>query len=145
MAVGRKRHTRYGLCMASELKNSFSRLNIPRSHCCVGASSEDVTTVGKEYQAVINSRRLPTATSWCHGCCLQEYALSPLNSLYFCLEVEIGGQHNDVANGNPARPCQHEHQHTGHLACFDRVLSATSETDVTGDSEKFGRNIGRKQ
>ena len=35
------------------------------------------------------------------------------------LEVKIGGQHDHVANGNPAWPCQHEHHHIGHLARFN--------------------------
>jgi hypothetical protein len=37
------------------------------------------------------------------------------------LEVKIGGQHDHVANGHPAWPCQHEHHHIGHLACFDQA------------------------
>jgi len=46
---------------------------------------------------------------------------SALLTPYACLQVEIGGQHNHVANGNPAWPCQHEHQHIGYLACFDQA------------------------
>ena len=36
-------------------------------------------------------------------------------------EVKIGGQHDHVANGHPAWPCQHEHHHIGDLACFEQA------------------------
>jgi hypothetical protein len=38
--------------------------------------------------------------------------------LEYALEIEIRGQHDDVANCHAARPRQHEHNHASHFAGF---------------------------
>jgi len=40
----------------------------------------------------------------------------PISDLRMPLKIEIGGQHNDVANCHAARPRQHERHHARHFA-----------------------------